>query len=86
MSTTFYGRSWNIIITVCVNRVVEPSRDKTNKMACVPVNLESLFHLPRLILVLTVCLKAMILSYMYPLSAQRRLWSDWADAQADLSL
>ena len=22
----------------------------------------------------------------YPLSAQRRLWSDWADAQADLSL
>ena len=28
--------------------------------------------------------KALILSY--PLSAQRRLWSDWADAQADLSL
>ena len=28
--------------------------------------------------------KAWFLSY--PLSAQRRLWSDWADAQADLSL
>ena len=28
--------------------------------------------------------KAGVLSY--PLSAQRRLWSDWADAQADLSL
>ena len=28
--------------------------------------------------------KAWILSY--PLSAHRRLWSDWADAQADLSL
>ena len=28
--------------------------------------------------------KAWVLSY--PLSAQRRLWSDWADAQADLSL
>ena len=28
--------------------------------------------------------KAMLLSY--PLSAQRRLWSDWADAQAGLSL
>ena len=27
--------------------------------------------------------KAWVLSY--PLSAQRRLWSDWADAQADLS-
>ena len=25
-------------------------------------------------------------SLSYPLSAQRRLWSDWADAQADLSL
>ena len=24
--------------------------------------------------------------HSYPLSAQRRLWSDWADAQADLSL
>ena len=28
--------------------------------------------------------KAWVLSY--PLSAQRRLWSDWADAQADLRL
>ena len=28
--------------------------------------------------------KAWILSY--PFSAQRRLWSDWADAQADLNL
>ena len=28
--------------------------------------------------------KAWVLSY--PLSAQRRLWSDWADAHADLSL
>ena len=26
------------------------------------------------------------LATLYPLSAQRRLWSDWADAQADLSL
>ena len=25
------------------------------------------------------------ISLGYPLSAQRRLWSDWADAQADLS-
>ena len=28
--------------------------------------------------------KVWVLSY--PLSAQRRLWSDWVDAQADLSL
>ena len=42
---------------------------------------------PSLIRVFTVCMKkAWVLSY--PLSAQRRLWSDWADAdaQAELSL
>ena len=39
----------------------------------------------RLIRVFAVRMKkAWVLSY--PLSAQRRLWSDWADAQADLSL
>ena len=42
-------------------------------------------HLPSLIRVVTVRMKKpWVLSY--PLSAQRRLWSDWADAQADLSL
>ena len=30
--------------------------------------------------------KAWVLTCSYPLSAQRRLWSDWAYAQADLSL
>ena len=41
-------------------------------------------HPPSLIRVFTVHLKkAWVLSYL--LSAQRRLWSDWADAQADLS-
>ena len=40
---------------------------------------------PSLIRVFTVCMKkARILSY--PLSAQRRRWSDWADSQADLRL
>ena len=42
-------------------------------------------HPPSLIRVFAVHLKKpWVLSY--PLSAQRRLWSDWADAQADLSL
>ena len=42
-------------------------------------------HPPCLIRVFAVRMKkAWVLSY--PLSAQRRLWSDWADAQADLSL
>ena len=42
-------------------------------------------HPPSLIRVFAVRMKeACVLSY--PLSAQRRLWSDWADAQADVSL
>ena len=42
-------------------------------------------HLPSLIRVFAVRMKkAWVLSY--PLSAQQRLWSDWADVQADLSL
>ena len=42
-------------------------------------------HLPSLIRVFAVRMKKpWVLSY--PLSAQRRLWLDWADAQADLSL
>ena len=42
-------------------------------------------HLPSLIRIFTVRVKKpWVISY--PFSAQRRLWSDWADAQADLSL
>ena len=42
-------------------------------------------HPPSLIRVFAVRMKKdWVLSY--PLSAQRRLWSDWVDAQADLSL
>ena len=42
-------------------------------------------HPPSLIRVFAVRMKKVwVLSYL--LSAQRRLWSDWADAQADLSL
>ena len=59
---------------------------KPNKIACAPSK-DSFQpgHPPSLIIVFAVRMKkAWVLSY--PLSAQRRLWSDWADAQADLSL
>ena len=64
----------------------EPPHDKTNKVACAPSEYsDQPGHPPSLISVFAVRMKkAWILSY--PLSAQRRLWSDWADAQADLSL
>ena len=64
----------------------EPHRDKTNKMARAPSKTsDQPGHPPSLIRVFAIRLKkARILSY--PLIAQQRLWSDWADAQADLSL
>ena len=64
----------------------EPPHDKTNKMACAPSeDSDQPVHPPSLISVFADRMtKAWFLSY--PLSAQRRLWSDWADAQADLSL
>ena len=64
----------------------EPPRDKTNKVACAPSeDSDQPGHLPSLIRVFAVRMKnAWVLSY--PLSAQRRLGSDWADAKADLSL
>ena len=61
--------------------IIEPPHDKTNKMACAPsedsdqTGHQSL-HCPHE--------ESCVLSY--PLSAQRRLLSDWADGQADLSL
>ena len=62
----------------------EPPRDKTNKMACATSeDSDQPGHPPSLIRVFAVRMKkASVLSY--PLNAQRRLWSDWADAQADL--
>ena len=64
----------------------ELPRDKTNKMTCAPSkDSDQTGHPPSLIRVFAVRMKkAWILNY--PLSEQRRLWSDWADAQADMSL
>ena len=61
---------------------IEPPHDITNKMTCAPSKDSDK---PSLIRVFAVGMKkSWVLSY--PLSAQRRRWSDWADAQVDLSL
>ena len=72
--------------TTSLSLSFEPPHDKTSKMACAPSEDSDLLgHPPSLIRVFTVRMNtAWVLSY--PLSAQRRRWSDWADAQADLSL
>ena len=59
---------------------------KNNKMTRVPnEDSDQPGHPPSLIRVVTVYLKKpRVLNY--PLIAQQRHWSDWADAQADLSL
>ena len=64
----------------------EPPYQKNKQNDCAPSeDSDQPEHPPSLIRVFAVRLeKARILRY--PLSTQRRLWSDWADAQADLSL
>ena len=59
---------------------------KTYKMTCAPIeDSDQPGHPPCLIRVFAVHMKKVgVLSY--PFCVQQRLWSDWADAQADLSL
>ena len=72
---------WKVLIYWC-----EPPHDKINKITCAPSEDSGQSeHIPAVWSVFTVRMKkALVLSY--PLSTQRRLWSDWADAPADLSL
>ena len=60
--------------------IYEPLHDKTNKMPCAPIeDSDQPGHPPSLIRVFAVRMKKnWVLSYI--LRAQRRLWSDWADA------
>ena len=83
------SRYFLVKLTVQVGNFLpfEPPHDKTNKMACAPSEDldQPAVHPPSLIRVFAVHMKkAWVLSY--PVSAQQRHWSDWADAQADLSL
>ena len=74
------------ITSWCQNTTYEPPRDTTNKMACAPSeDSDQPGHPPSLIRVFAVRMKKARV-FSYPLSAKRRLGSDWADAQADLSL
>ena len=69
-----------------ISRTLEPQHDKTNKMPCAPSeDSDEPGYPPSLIRAFAVRMKKAWV-FSYHLSAQRRLWSDWADAQADLSL
>ena len=73
-------------MAISLYSIIEPPHDKNNKMTFAPSeDSDQPGHPPSLIRVFTVHMKkAWVLSY--PVSAQWRLWSDWADALADLSL
>ena len=63
----------------------EPRHDKTNNVAVRPAKTQTILGIRPVWSVFAVRMKkTWVLSY--PLSAQRRLWSDWTNAQADLSL
>ena len=62
----------------------EPRHDRTNKMTVRPAKTQISLGIRPIWSVFAVRMKkAWVLSY--PLSALQRLWSDWANAQADLS-
>ena len=81
---------WVPFVTVwCLGQAVELNWAATlenQQSECAPSeDSDQPGHPPSLIRVFAVRMKkAWVLSY--PLSAQQRRWSDWADAQADLSL
>ena len=60
--------------------IKEPSHDKTNKVTCAPSeDSDQPGHPPSVIRVFAVRMKKNTWVLSYPLSAQRRCWSDWAD-------
>ena len=75
-----------MLIWIFTDCTYEPPHDKTNKMIRTPSeDSDQPGHPPSLIRAFAVHIKTpWVLSY--PLSTQRRLWSDCTDAQANLSL
>ena len=84
------GRIWDLIVSVpdhCLSFYFtnEPPHDKTSKMVCAPSeDSDQSGHPPRLIRVFAVRPKSSC-GHNVSSCGQWRLWSDWADAQADLS-
>ena len=74
-----YTETWTVWLYYFV--IIEPPQDKTNKVSwSSSEDSDQPGHPPSLIRVFAVRVKkAWVLSY--PLSAQRRHWSDWADAR-----
>ena len=68
------------------DRLSEPQHDETNKMTCAPSEDSDQPVCPHSLTGVFLVRMTTTWILSYPLSAQRSLRSDWADAQADLSL
>ena len=66
--------------------IYEPPHNKTNKMSVCPVKTQISLGIRPVWSVFAVCLMGSYKGPKLSSCGQRRLWSDWADAQADLSL
>ena len=74
-----------LLVWDCMCISYEPPHDKTSNVVVRPAKTQISLGIRPVWSVFAVRMKKVwVLSY--PLSAQRRLWSDWADAQADLGL
>ena len=84
--TLFWYSMSNFVLRCILRSIYEPRHDKNQQSDCAPSeDSDQPGYPPIRFRVFAVRMKkAGVLSY--PLSAQRRLWLDWADAQADLSL
>ena len=72
-------------LTKFIDTTIEPRHDKTNKVSVRPAKTQISLGIRPVWSVFAVRMKKPW-ALTYPMSAQWRLWSDWADAQADLSL
>ena len=87
---SFVVNQWTVteynVCSIIIKKLKWAATWQNQQNECAPnENSDQLGHPPSLIRVFAVRMKkAWVRSY--PLSAQRRLWSDWADAQADLNL
>ena len=76
---------WKLGKYIAQKNIFEPPHDKTNKMAVSPAKTKISLGISPVWSVFTVR-KTTPWVLSYTLSTQQGLWSDWVDAQSDLSL
>ena len=84
----FMFETWNVFVKCAaqlLNNVFEPPRDKTNKMTVRPAKSQINLRIRPVWSESSLCTQWVAKDPSLQ-CGQRRVWSDWVDAQADLSL